>query len=40
VLYEARSEAISEGFSEERATLWTPAGEALATATQRIVVFD
>ena len=40
VLYEARSEAISEGFSEERATLWTAGGDTLATATQRIVVFD
>ncbi len=40
VLYEARSDAISEGFSEERARMWAPDGGLLATGVQRIVVFD
>jgi len=40
VLYESRSDAISDGFSEEHARLWSPQGQVLATVMQRIIVFD
>ena len=38
-LYDARSRFVSGGLADERATLWTHEGRAIAIATQRIAIF-